>query len=489
LKVVTQNSELKRSEMSKPKLLLVLMLAVAVVLSWADFGLRVLTPALQTPHWPDAAYWVAGRLADEGHADLIYADREVFYQQSIRLGTIPDIFEANMPTTVLVLMPVAAFSETIARTIWDIGMLLCYIASCAILFRALMLPRVVALALWALVPLFHPWRENISWGQAYPLLLLLLVLGVVLALSNERRTDVGGVEIEPSRKDAERSWYGFLAGAAFGLMAVAKLYYGVVLLLPDLVFRRWRVLVGAIALFALGAVVTLVMWGGDLWVRAIGFSITWRDRPETAVTAYQTLNSLLTHLLRYDATFNRGPVANLPELANWLWWGGAVAMVAATIWVLWTFRNYGSGSFIRSSTNYELRDSQPVDSSAPARLMLGSALIVPVALVLSPAALDYHFVLSVFPLLVTGKVLWDMYSGGRRSLLLAIGAAAWLVAALLLGVPWRFNVFNVPDVEDWRTVLHYPRLYGAIILWALIAGLIVAGRRSPAAQSRGISAA
>jgi hypothetical protein len=470
--------------MSKSKLLLVLFLGLAVALSWADFGLRVLTPALQTPHWPDAAYWVAGRVALEGHADLIYGDRAVFYQQAIRLGTIPDIFEANMPTTVLVFMPVAAFSETVARTIWDILMVLCYIASCAILFRALMLPRVAALALWALAPLFHPWLENISWGQAYPLLLLLLVLGVVPGLHNEgRQTDAGSAETETRRKDGERRWSGFVAAAAFGFMAVAKLYYGVVLLLPALVWRRWRVLVGAIALFALAAAVTLVMWGSDLWVRAIGFAVTWRDRPETAVTAYQTLNSLLTHLLRYDATFNRGPVANLPELASLLWWTGAVAMVAATIWVLWACRN----NELRI-TNYALRDPLPADSSTSARLMLGSALMVPVALVLAPAAVDYHFVLSLFPLLVAGKVLWDMYSGGRRSLQSAIGAAAWLVAALLLGAPWRFNVFNVPDVEDWRTVFHYPRLYGALILWALIAGLIVAERRSPAEQSQGISA-
>ncbi len=463
-----------------------LLLGVVAALTWGDFGLRLLVPALQTPHWPNPGYWIAGRLALEGNAGLIYADRAVFFQQAARLGTVPDIFEANMPTTVLVFLPVAGLTETTARTIWDIAMLLCYIAACAILFRALMLPRLPGLALWALAPLFHPWRENISWGQIYPLLLLLLVAGAVLGLRSPeltRRTiglrpspsgpagpspkgprtplvgdgrsaEVGSADAEPRRilnirsKDGPAGWSDFAAGLAFGAIAIAKLYYGLVLLLPAVVWRRWKVLAGAATLFAFAAAVTLALWGGELWVRAIGFAISWRDRPESAVTAYQTLNGLLTHLLRYDATFNQSPVANLPELAGWLWWAGAAVMVAATTWVLWPVGNYEL-----RITNYELDNSPVVGGPTSARLMLGSALIVPVALVLAPIAEDYHYVLALFPLLVVGKVLWDMYSGERRSLQLAIDAAALLAAALLLSAPWRFNVFNVPDVVGWRVLI------------------------------------
>ena len=45
---------------------------------------------------------------------------------------MPDIFEANMPTTILVFLPLGVFSETTARTIWDVLMLLCYILACAL---------------------------------------------------------------------------------------------------------------------------------------------------------------------------------------------------------------------------------------------------------------------------------------------------------------------------------------------------------------------
>jgi hypothetical protein len=481
------NSKLKTQN---SKLLAVLLLAAA--LSWSEFGIRVFLPALKAPHWPTPASWIAARLALEGHADLIYADRPVFFQQAARLGAVPDIFEANMPTTVLVFLPLATFTESTAYKIWDVGMILCYILACAILFRSLGLAPVVTLGLWALAPAFHPWRENIGRGQVYPLLLLLLVLGAMLGFV--RMAGKGSVPSlnwaratknpkEVTTESGARSGLrraDLAAGAAFGLIAVDKFYYAAVLLLPALLWRRGRLLLGAIAFFALAAAITLALWGGDLWVRAIGFAISWRDRPESAVTAYQTLNSLLTHLLRYDATWNRGPVANLPGLVGWLWWSGAVVMLAATGLVLWTARS-----------NYELRITNyaVVGSTYSAQALLPLALMVPVALVLAPVAEDYHFVLTLFPLVIAGRAIWDMYnrqSGGRLvrpEWAVLAGASALLVAALLLGAPWHFNV---PSVGGWHSLLYYPRLYGALLLWGLIMGLIIAARRSSAGLNSGI---
>ena len=194
---------------AKPGLLLRLLLLLIAVLTWSDFGVRVLLPAVQAPHWPNPAYWVAARLAVEGNADLIYADRDVFFQQAARLGTVPDIFEANMPTTILVFLPLAAFSETTARTIWDVAMLLCYILACALLFRALAPTRTIEIGLWALAPVFHPWRENISRGQAYPLLFLLLVVGAMLGFKSHYTqvgTDAGAPASTPvSRRCGSRT--------------------------------------------------------------------------------------------------------------------------------------------------------------------------------------------------------------------------------------------------------------------------------------------
>jgi hypothetical protein len=39
------------------------------------------------------------------------------------------------------------------------------------------------------------------------------------------------------------------------------------------------------------------------------------------------------------------------------------------------------------------------------------------------------------------------------------------VAALLLGGPWRFSV---PEAAGWSALLHYPRLYGGVLIWGLV---------------------
>jgi hypothetical protein len=448
-------------------------LVAAALLTWTDFALRAFLPAVQAPHWPNPGYWVAARLAVEGNADLIYADRDVFFQQTERLGTVHDIFEANMPTSVLPFLPLGPLSETTARNIMDVAMLCAYVAACALLFRALMLPPLIALGLWVLVPVFHPWRENISRGQVYPLILLLLVLGSTIGLRSFSRQTVD----DSSRFRALEVASGFV----LGLLAIVKLYYAA-LLLPAVIARRWWLFASATVTFAVAALITVALWGGELWSKAIGFAVTWRDRPESGVTAYQTLNSWLTHLLRYDATWNRGPVANMPGLVGWLWIAGAVVLVVLTcalLWIWWA--------------------SSP---ATPAQLLLGPALVVPVALVLAPIAEDYHFVLAMLPLVVVGKVLWDSTEyrvpsteyrvesdGGRSpvvvrrwSVLLATGL---LVAVLLLGAPWRFNV---PDVEGWKALLYYPRLYGAIVLWLVVMGLIIVMRQPAAVPNRDISA-
>ncbi|MEP6776580.1 MAG: glycosyltransferase family 87 protein, partial [Chloroflexota bacterium] len=351
------------STVPKAGLLLRLLLVLIAILTWSDFGVRVFLPAVQAPHWPNPAYWVAARLAVEGNANLIYADRDVFFQQASRLGTVPDIFEANMPTTILVFLPLGVFSETTARTIWDVLMLFCYLMACALLFRSLAPTRTVEIGLWALAPVFHPWRENISRGQAYPLLLLLLVIGAQLGFPRAGKH----AESQSKRKSRRE----LAAGLAFGLLAVVKLYYAAILLLPALFWRRWRLLMGAIAFFAVAACVTVAVWGSEQWVRAIGFAIAWRDRPESAVTAYQTLNSWLTHLLRYDATYNPAPVANLPALVGPLWWAGAVIIVTLTCWAL-----------------YEHRRSTAASSATSAKTLLPVALVVPLALLLAPVAED-----------------------------------------------------------------------------------------------------
>jgi hypothetical protein len=364
-------------------------------------------------------------------------------------------------------MPLGVFSETTARTIWDLFMLLCYLLACVLMFRAFAPTPTIQIGLSALAPLFHPWRENISRGQAYPLLLLLLVVGSLLTFRPRA--------IRPGSEPARNGRAELAAGLAFGLFAVIKLYYAAILLLPFLFWRRWRVMTSSVLLFAGAAAVTVVLWGSEQWIRAIGFAVTWRERPESAVTAYQTLNSWLTHLLRYDATYNPGPVADMPDLVGWLWWAAAALLVGLTCSTL---------LLRRSSTDAVPAHSHSIEGLLP------MALVVPLALVLAPVAEDYHFVLVLFSLLVAFRFIWDMYTTNRVEARERPHVATYaymgifLLSALLLGAPWRFNV---PDVQGWKSLVFYPRLYGALMLWALVMVLLVRGRRYSAPQIRHIS--
>jgi len=107
--------------------------------------------------------------------------------------------------------------------------------------------------------------------------------------------------------------------------------------------------------------------------------------------------------------------------------------------------------------------------------------MVPVALVLAPAAEDYHFVLTLFPLLIAGTTLWENYLGSRlhptgygwRTTHYAIAASVLALSALLLATSWEFNVHGV---VGWHSLLYYPRLYGSLLLWLLIMALMIARR-------------
>lgn len=408
-----------------PRLLLVTAALVALV-TWTDFALRSFLPALNSAHWAGSGYWVAARLAIEGRTAILYDDA-AFGQAAVALGTTSDIFGSNAPAMLLPILPLGLLSESTAHDVWlwlTVGALL---LGWAWLVRALEVPLAPAIALTALLPLFQPLRHHLHWGQAYVFLLLLLVAAA--AWSARRPMPARGP-----------------AALALGAAGVVKLFYGVALLLPPLVMRRWRVVAGALAVLGTAVAATMLLWGMDPWLQWLGEAVAWRARPETAVTAYQSLNGLLMQLLASDARWNPVPAIDARWLVAPIWFGACVALAAVTALLIRRTDPAERGTHAQALT--------------PFVLMLSFALTVPVAVLASPIAEDYHFVLMLLPLLVAARGV-----GPLRS---PLPWAVLALAAVLLGGPWPFNV---AEVEGWRALLHYPRLYGALLLWALLAGL------------------
>ena len=369
-------------------------------------------PAAFVAFWRQPAAWVAARLSVEGKFGVLYADGRVFEAESARLGANPDIFAANAPTTVLPYLPLAWLPVDTARETWITLSVACFAVAIILLLRAARVPLEIGLVILALVPLYEPWRRSIYIGAPYAVALLFAVLGAILARQAAKDERPG------------RSW-SILAGLAFAAGCLVRQFYGLALLLTPLCEAAVGGSLGSGTVPRCGCGHAGLM-GSDVWVKSIQFSLGWREGPETALTAYQSLNNFLMHLFRYHPTLNPGPVVDAQWVVGPLWWLLSLGIPCC-----------GSGGDPNSE-----RSGDELKASG----LFGYALPVSLALLLSPVSEYYHYTLSLFPLVLTGIVLWERFDPRLLARLdssqdRVVGAALWAAYAasvVLLGAPWRF---------------------------------------------------
>ncbi len=403
------------------------MLVVALLagfLLWADFYSRVIGPGLTFGEYPTSTYWVAPRLVLEGRGAQLY-DVEAFGDAAQELGARRDRgFIPNAPIAVLPLLPFGLLAQVDAYAAWTLFGLAALVTAVAILLRSLRAPPLAAVSAFALVPIFQPLRENFGLGQAFAFVLL------ALALAARATTRIGHGQA--------------MGGMALSMATILKAYYGVIALFGSFVVGRGREIAVAAAVVgvAIAASLPIVGWGG--WLVWIETSLAWRARPETTVTAYQTLHSLFGHLFRFDADWNPAPLANVPLVADLLWYLAVGALLTI------------SAAVVR-------RARSSAGAPSPARRMMPVALFVPLAIVASPIAEDYHYLLTLLPIavlivaLLVERPAWPLWLA--------------LVAALaLLGPAWPFNRQPVDGVV---VLFFYPRLYGALLLWLALLTLLI----------------
>ncbi len=392
----------------------VVAIVVVGLVLWADMYRSVLRPAFRSQHFPTSTYWVAPRMVWDGRGDELY-DTEAFAAAAVEYGASIDRgFIPNAPPAVLPLLPFGLLPEAPAYFVWTALSLASVLGAVALLLRLLGASVLASLGVVALLPLYEPLRLNFQVGQAFTFVLLAIVAVAV-------------------RSEAVR-------GLAAAGAAILKSLYGLVMLAPAVIARRWREL--AIALGVLGAacLVSVFIVGIDGWRVWLETTIGWRSMPGVTVTAYQTLTSLFGHLFRYEPIFNPTPVTDAPLLENVLFYASAGALVLISVTTI-------------------ARRSSP-------SLPLPIALLVPVAILVSPIAEDYHYVLMLLPITAAGAILLREPTRGWLPIIL-------FVAALVLLVPaWPFEQ---QPVDGWSALLYYPRVYGALLLWA---ALLVLSRRT-----------
>ncbi|MCC7143485.1 MAG: DUF2029 domain-containing protein, partial [Candidatus Eisenbacteria bacterium] len=394
--------------------LLALLLSVGL---WSF--LRPLPSAATRPSVGFSSYYTAARLLREG-TELTSAWEDDWFGREIRrfAPTVSDIWRPNPPSAALLALPVSWFAYRTARVLWTVGSLLILLALWWWSVRTLR-PRGRELVwLLALFLLFDPFRACLWYGQVYIALAGLLTLVI--------RAERGG-EGESARPGHRT----LVSGVAIGLLIALKTAL-LPLLLGGLQRRRRRTLIAMVTTIGCVASVSVVLGGTAPWRSYLAYLMSPESqlaRPERTSTAYQSLFSLCSRVTSPDAQWNPAPWLDLP-------WIGIGAYLVGAFLLGWTaLRHWARG-----------RDRD----LALARLAL-------LQVILSPWTLDYHYPL-VWPVLV----VWGSAAPlGRWNGKLIAG-----LAVVLLLIPARW--YCAPGLQEGLLALFaYPKLYGALLLFAL----------------------
>ena len=353
------------------------------------------------------SHYTASRLVMEGVDGAQLYDDLWFREQVERFEpTVTDFYGANMPTTSLLLVPLAWMDYRPARAIWVAASFIGLAAAAVVIVLQLKLhgawtPVFLGLTFW-----FQPVNENLTHGQMYVLVLVLLVVAWI----------------------GYRRWRPGTFGAAVGVLFMAKT--AALMMWPLLlVERRWRALAWGGGVIFAGVLVSTVVLGAGGWTAYLDAARRLPGSAHLSVTAYQTQLSFFRHLLVYDAESNPNPLADLPLLGYGLPIVGLGVLLAISSW--YAYRRGAS------------------DSVFAAFVLLG--------LIVSPVSLDYHYVIALLPI----GILLSQFRGQLRSWpgfilitgTLLIAADLPYQSARLTPGAWAFFA--------------YPKLYGALLLWGL----------------------
>ncbi len=366
-------------------------------------------------------YYVGAETIKNGEPGVRLYDEKWFSARvrKVSADQVTDIYLVNPPILAVAWLPLAYLPVEEARKLW-VGLSVLWLA-CAIGLVTTQLPssrQLWALAgITALFTLPAPAREQFYSGQMYSFLLLLHVIGWRAYSRSQDATAGIALGLALALK---------ISGWPIGLLMIAR--------------RRWTAVRWSIVTGVGAAIVTLPWVGIDAW-RTLFFVampkvLRW---PAATLTAYQDSTGFWQHWLRFDARLNPNPLINAPALASILSMGTTAAACVALV--------------VRKR---------------PAHVSFAAA----VALIelLSPVALQYHYLLVLLPLIVLWHEAW---------LFRSVGALCCAFAATFL-LGWPMN-YKAPH-PGWAVLLSYPRLIGG---WIVFTALLIAWRdKNPATAAQ-----
>lgn len=387
------------------------------ILAFGYFSFFVIGKASVESHG-FATYYTASRLLADGEDVAQFYDDDWF--SSKVKNYVPDVYEiyhVNPPTTSIMLLPLAFWDYTNARIIWTIINSLIFILTFAYLinkfdFRGKWMPILIIVFF-----LFQPLLANFAFAQVY-----VLILGAIII-----------------------AWYAFvnkkdfLLGLVLGLIIVLKTA-GIILLVLLVIKKRWRSLIWAGVTLGVCILITLPWIGYDSWVSFVHRLSEHSANPNLSVTAYQTVHSFFTHFTSYDQTWNPEPIIDSPFI-------GKLLSVTLNLTIL----------FLISFLAYRYKN-----------INLTFGMFIIGGILISPASLDYHYVLLLLPLVVF--INWLTHNRSKPFAVLLI------VFYLLIAVYLPYTSEKVTG-GLW-VIFAYPKLYGAVGLLGLFVAAIIRSNSS-----------
>jgi len=357
---------------------------------------------LSIPSHGFATYYTASKLLIEGKSAANFYDDDWFSARvEEKVPGIYEVYLVNLPTTALVLVPIAALEYSTARSIWIIFNLIFLFVTALIIVKQMKLNEVWLPLALLLILLFQPLYANVSFGQIYIFIFCLLVFAWFAYKSGNEK----------------------LAGALIGLVFILKT---AALFIPILFMMKkklkafmWFVLT-VLCLF----ITTLPILGLDPWLAYLNKLMSYSSSPTLSVTAYQSVHSFFHHFFFFDEKWNLFPLADLPLLAKVLTILFSLMILLVTV-----------------------IGANKIKKPDPA---FGIFLII--SIILSPASIDYHYVILLIPILIS----FEWLKGSKSRLNWSLFIISFILIAA--SIPY----ISPKITKGLLAIFAYPKLYGAL---------------------------
>ncbi|WP_444995092.1 glycosyltransferase family 87 protein [Aliikangiella sp. IMCC44359] len=393
------------------------------VFSWSIFICSVVvfswqvTKSIKQPGADFDSYYVAAHLILNGeNISKIYDDEWFRKEVNKHREGYNTIFDANLPTTAIALLPLGFGSENTARLVWliiNIVLLIYIIKETTSISRM----SEIARPLWySAVLLSQPVTTNLYQGQAY----LVITAGLIWlyhCVLGKRENKAGLI-------------------LAFLFMFKTA---GTMLWPYFVIQKRWKLLLVAVLTIAITLLATFPLIGFEGWEAYFERAAQKMQSPYKSVTAYQTIESWFQHMFSPHPVTQTKPIIALP-----LAW--AHGMTVGLVVLLLSLSILATHKFPKA---IELH-------------LATFILLIPTCV---PVTLIHAYSITLIPIAILLKAVCETSMVKERVLV--------FTGTILILLPLPFKSSGLFD--GYLSLLAYPKLYGALILWAISMWLLTRG--------------